>query len=114
MVESMEILAKAGANLNLQCGFNWLPAHYAADLGFTEPLRYLAENHAKIDAHCLSGDTPAHLAAQKDHGECIRILASFGADVATTENLGNMTPTLIALRGGNQQVIDVLLELGIL
>lgn len=112
----MDILVNAGANINLPCAFGWLPSHYAADLGFTEPLKYLAQKSAIIDAHCRSGDTPAHLAAQKDYGECIRILISFGANVTTSENMGNMTPVLIALREAekNHQVIGVLLELGIL
>src|SRR5689334_23283956 len=77
--EMLELLLKAGADVNARNGRGSTPLHWAvSDVGKT---RLLLEKGAAINSQTDSGRTPLYLAAsQSDHDSVLRLLLDKGAD----------------------------------
>ena len=79
-LEMIQLLHKAGANLNFVCGAGEWPLRDFADDGDLEALRWMLENGA--DANLTStGETALFNAIRSDQLEAAALLIEFGADV---------------------------------
>ncbi len=74
-----------------------------------EKVRQLLDEWAEIDCR-HSGDTPLHFAAQ-DAGSLIPTLLEWGLDINAQNHAGE-TPLARAVKGGNHDVVQLLLERG--
>ncbi|KAF7261513.1 hypothetical protein EG68_00998 [Paragonimus skrjabini miyazakii] len=88
MLADMEVLYKAGADLNSldPQGASYL--HIASACGYEEVAIFLLKHGAKIDLLDRDGWQAIHIAACWDHMEIIEVLVNFGADIMAETNSG--------------------------
>ncbi len=106
--EILELLLKAGADVNARNGRGSTPLHWAvSDEGKT---RLLLEKGAVINSQTDSGRTPLYLAAsQSDHDSVLRLLLDKDADPNLT-TLNGRTPLMAAAGAGELSMVKMLLE----
>ena len=107
------LLPQAKAMLAREADVNktgWTPLHYAASFGGTgavEQVQLLLEHHAYIDAESPNGTTPLMMAAQYGTTAAVKALLEAGADPTLKNQLG-LTARDFAVRGGRQEVVDLI------
>jgi ankyrin repeat protein len=84
----------------------------AAMAGNREAVRTLLQNGADVNTALADGMTALHYAAIKNDADLARMLLFAGANPKATTRLGGYTPLLMASRGGNAAVMEVLLSAG--
>ena len=106
--EMLEVLLKAGADVNARNGRGSTPLHWAvSDEGKT---RLLLEKGAAINSQTDSGRTPLYLAAsQSDHDNVLRLLLDKGAD-PNLATLNGRTPLMAAAGAGELPMVQMLLQ----
>ena len=97
-------LIERGADVNKP---GWTPLHYAATGGQTPVILLLLEQHAYIDAESPNGTTPLMMAAQYGTTAAVKALLEAGADPTLRNQLGQ-TARDFAVRGGRQEVVDLI------
>ena len=93
--ECIQILLKAGADVDAADN-NWhTPLSRAAECGDQKAIEILLQNGAYINAMDASGNTPLIKAVKKKHVNCLVYLINQGADVNIANKHG-MTPLVVA------------------
>ncbi|GFR64637.1 ankyrin repeat-containing protein [Elysia marginata] len=75
--EVVSLLAKSGADLNIDNANHQKPIHVAAELSSLEVVKALLDNGVDADSRGENGMTPMHYAAAKDNGDIMRFLVSW-------------------------------------
>ncbi len=97
-------LIERGADVNKP---GWAPLHYAATGGQIPLIQLLLDQHAYIDAESPNGTTPLMMAAQYGTTAAVKALLEAGADPTLKNQLG-LTARDFAVRGGRQEVVDLI------
>jgi hypothetical protein len=109
-VTLVKALIKAGANVNAQDKYKWLPLHYGVDNGNFDIVKLLLANGAKVNHQDENGTTAL---AQAIRGEAnkriVEILIANGANIHLTDISGD-TPLHDASYFGKTDIVEVLLE----
>ena len=79
--EVVEILCKAGANVNTATSISYTPLMYAAENGYTEIVQILIKYKANLEYSNDFGSTALLKAIEKDYVEIVDLLCRAGADV---------------------------------
>ena len=112
-LEIVELLMRAGANVNDQDAEGFSPLHAAAGEGKDEVLRTLIEKH-QADIHSLrllNGSLPIHTAASRGNSACIEVLLGAGVAIDAT-NDDDRTPLHWASDHGKWDNVQYLLDRG--
>ena len=108
--ECIQILLKAGADVNTADNNGHTPLSRAAECGDQKAIEILLQNGANINAIDSNGNTSLMKATQKRHINCLVYLINQGADV----NIGNkhgVTPLIVA-SGICPSVVVLLIDKG--
>jgi hypothetical protein len=106
-LEAAEVLVRAGADVNAKSTFaEYVPLHYAAQVGSTALVRFLLSNGATADLPChpeqcglFNGWTALHFAADAGHLEVVQLLLEHGATVDAPNSNGDTALAIAAERG---------------
>ncbi|XP_077279278.1 uncharacterized protein LOC143906850 [Temnothorax americanus] len=104
----LDILLKAGCQVDLPTGKNDTALHLAAEAGCADNLALLVEANANLQLKNHRGHTALHLAARSHSLECVEILLKGRADPNVEDDEGR-TPLHLAL--GKSLVTDDITEL---
>ncbi|XP_055921233.1 poly [ADP-ribose] polymerase tankyrase-2 isoform X2 [Eupeodes corollae] len=86
------------------------PIHYAAAYGHTDCLSILLQHKSPVDITTAKGITPLHLAVNNE--EIVRLLLNHRANPNRKTFTTGETALHIAIRQGNLQVVELLLQSG--
>lgn len=104
----MEVLIKAGANVNIEDSRNGLtPLHFAVQNSKVDIVNYLIENGANINAKTSNGQTPLHLSVaggfyksqNLDKTDVVKLLLEKGATINEQDNNGDTALHLCSQTG---------------
>lgn len=104
----LDVLLKAGCQVDLLTGKNDTALHLAAEAGCADNLALLVEANANLQLKNHRGHTALHLAARSHSLECVEILLKGRADPNVEDDEGR-TPLHLAL--GKSLVTDEITEL---
>ena len=107
--ECIDILIKAGADVNTVDVADCTALYYAATNGKIDCMKKLLECGADVNKGC--SQKPLISAAYAGHYECVNTLLKAGADVNQRDSLDN-TALIFASRHGRIKCIEILLEKG--
>ena len=105
-LNSVKILAKAGAPIDLEPG-SWSPLNYAAFSGYDEVAAYLIGQGAKVDIRASNSMTSLMLAARNGHLGVAKLLLANGANTSLTTTDGKTA--LDIAHEGNQNLVAELI-----
>jgi ankyrin repeat protein len=111
LLEAVQILHSAGADLAWTTKSGSTLLHYAASGGSLELVRYYIDNGLDVNARSSFRTTPLHQAANGGGADVVRVLISSGATVDAQDETGN-TPLHEAARRDNLEVVEALLAAG--
>ncbi|XP_072042795.1 transient receptor potential cation channel subfamily A member 1-like [Amphiura filiformis] len=86
--------------------------HYAAEVGNVEMVKLLIENGASIVVKDGEEKAPLHIACQSGHLECIETLLQACPIPLNDDDIGGMTPLLLASENGHHTVVNFLIKMG--
>lgn len=109
--EIVDMLAKAGADLNLTSLDGTTALLTACYQGSTKIVKILVDNKVDIQASNPQRYSSIHIAAWNGYYQIVNILLKAGIHHDTPTRDGN-TPLALAAHGGHQSVLDILLPLG--
>jgi len=107
----VDILLKAGANVNHASKLGMTALHYAAENGNKECVRLLLLAGASVNAFCQEGMSPLHIAAENGHVDAGFLLIQGGANLNLTTH-ERMKPIHYAAEYGHDTFVELLLALG--
>jgi ankyrin repeat protein len=107
----IDILFKAGADVNTFDSDGQTPLHHAVREDQTEAVEHLLKARAKIDARDNWGQTPMFIAAVNGFGETARRLIDGGASPEATDGSGR-TPLQWAVLWNDEKTVGALLDHG--
>ncbi|XP_061186619.1 ankyrin repeat and SOCS box protein 8-like [Saccostrea echinata] len=107
-VDSLLILIRNGANINLQDGYGRRAIHYAAEKN-SECVEILLNHGSNINAGDGNQDTALHWAVFKNNEPCVKLLLEKGA-IVDARDYNEDTPLSWAARKGNIEVMRLLLD----
>ncbi len=93
-MEAMDLLIKAGADVNQVDKYGYTPLHLTVKYAYNLNNRYkyaiekLTAAGADINKSANNGATPLYSAAQNNFTECVKLLIEKGADVNKATNVG--------------------------
>lgn len=108
--ESIRLLVKAGANINLE-SFDGPPVLIASYTGKIEALNCLIGLNADVNKRSTSGVTPMGIAAQRGHADVIRTLFYAKANI-NDGGVGGQTPIISAAGQNKISALNELILLG--
>ena len=94
-LECIQILLKAGADVNIADNSGHTPLSRSAECGDQKAMEILLQNGACINVVDAKGNTPLMKTVQKKHMNCLVYLINQGADV-NIANENCMTPLVVA------------------
>ena len=100
---ALDLVAR-GAAINKA---GWTPLHYAATGGHLRMSAFLLGAGAEVNAESPNGTTPLMMAAQYGTTAAVKALLEAGADPTLKNQLGQ-TARDFAVRGGRQEVVDLI------
>ncbi|WP_218814435.1 ankyrin repeat domain-containing protein [Rickettsiella endosymbiont of Dermanyssus gallinae] len=110
--QTVELLLKKGADVNMATSDGRTPLFIAAGSGHTETVKLLLEKEVNIKAKTSDGLTALHVAVEGGYTAIVKLLLAAGADANATANDG-LTALHCAVDGGGYPAIfKLLLEAG--
>jgi len=128
ITKTAQVLLKHGASVHVRNKNGQMPLHLASQCGLSGIVEFLLKFGADVDARDKSNSTPLHFAVSvsspfqrrfyKSHHKfpllsrlikTIKLLLEHGANLRLQNNKGE-TPLQVALRRGEQEIIDVLVS----
>ncbi|KAM4043143.1 ankyrin repeat domain-containing protein 6 isoform 2-T3 [Anomaloglossus baeobatrachus] len=110
-VNVVQILLKAGCDLNLQDDGQQTALHRAAVVGNSDILAMLIQEGCALDRQDKDGNTALHEAAWHGFSHSVKLLVKAGANVLAKSKAGN-TPLHLACQNGHSQSCRFLLLAG--
>jgi len=107
--EGIELLLKAGANVDAKDSRGRTPLDWAAYLGDLPVATLLIKMGAKATCFDAEGYTPFHKAVLNGHVPLIQLLFDEGADV-NAKSLNNTTPLQLAFRSNRFSIAAILIR----
>ncbi|KAM5163716.1 ankyrin repeat domain-containing protein 6 [Mantella aurantiaca] len=107
----VQILLKAGCELNIQDDGHQTALHRAAVVGNSDILAILIQEGCALDRQDKDGNTALHEAAWHGFSQSVKLLVKAGANVLAKNKAGN-TPLHLACQNGHSQSCRVLLLAG--
>lgn len=104
----IELLAKAGGDLNARNKRRQTALHIAINKGHFNVVKTLLELNCHPSLQDSEGDTPLHDAISKEQDEMLSLLLDYGADITLTNNNGFNALHHAALKG-NPSAMKILL-----
>lgn len=105
----LELLAKAGGDLNARNKRRQTALHIAINKGHFNVVKTLLELNCHPSLQDSEGDTPLHDAISKEQDEMLSMLLDYGADITLTNNNGFNALHHCALKG-NPSAMKILLS----
>jgi ankyrin repeat protein len=111
--ETVRILIRHSANVNLAEGAGWTPLHVGLSSGLenSEIIRYLLQNNADVNANS-GGISPLHLLCGKGTVKNCKLLLSKGSNFELEDSNG-WRPIHSACFNGRIDIIMMLLDFGV-
>ncbi len=109
--EIIELLIKAGANLNTATNTGITALFMAAQNGHKEIVELLIKAGADLNTPQKDGVTALYMASQDGHKEIVELLVKAGADLNLTNNQG-ITVLNIAVSNGHKEIVELLVKAG--
>ncbi|CAH2252567.1 ankyrin repeat domain-containing 6 isoform X2 [Pelobates cultripes] len=107
----VQILLKAGCDLDIQDDGQQTALHRAAVVGNSEVLAALIQEGCALDRQDKDGNTALHEAAWHGFSQSVKLLVKAGANVLARNKAGN-TPLHLACQNGHSQSCRILLLAG--
>jgi ankyrin repeat protein len=98
-VDTVKMLLRRGANIQVKNYDGWTALHQASFEGHTDIAKLLVEHGAHIPSKNEKGWTPLHLACREGKTDTAKMLIENGADTGVTSDNG-LTPLHLACRQG--------------
>ncbi|XP_009875949.1 PREDICTED: ankyrin repeat domain-containing protein 6 isoform X5 [Apaloderma vittatum] len=105
----VQVLLKAGCDLDIQDDSDQTALHRAAVVGNTDVIATLIQEGCALDRQDKAGNTPLHLACQNSHSQSTRVLLLGGSRADLKNNAGD-TCLHVAARYNHLPIIRVLLS----
>ncbi|XP_054252427.1 ankyrin repeat domain-containing protein 6 isoform X4 [Indicator indicator] len=105
----VQVLLKAGCDLDIQDDGDQTALHRAAVVGNTDVIATLIQEGCALDRQDKAGNTPLHLACQNSHSQSTRVLLLGGSRADLKNNAGD-TCLHVAARYNHLPIIRVLLS----
>ncbi|XP_053877581.1 ankyrin repeat domain-containing protein 6 isoform X4 [Malaclemys terrapin pileata] len=105
----VQILLKAGCDLDIQDDGDQTALHRATVVGNTDVIATLIQEGCALDRQDKAGNTPLHLACQNSHSQSTRVLLLGGSRADLKNNAGD-TCLHVAARYNHLPIIRVLLS----
>ena len=112
LTDIMDLLIKAGADVEARTSYGQTPAQFAAANYHPQILKLLQVAGAAFNAKSNSEWTLAHFAARDGNRECLEVLVEGGADL-TAKNEDGKTPAHLAVQRGHKQILEYLVQHGV-
>ena len=109
IVEIVQKLVRANADLSVYGNYGWSALHFAAWRGYSEIVKILLDAKADVNVKNKDGWTALHRAARNGHTEVVKLLLDAKADV-NAQNKDGWTALHIAARNGHTEVVKLLLD----
>lgn len=106
-LETVELLLRAGIQVDYKTKVDRTPLHLAAYYGHAEIVRKLLEKNCKVDPHDFLHMTPLHWAVEKRFPDIVKMLLSRGADPTAISKFLK-TPRTIAMSKGYGEILQLL------
>ncbi|KAM4694612.1 ankyrin repeat domain-containing protein 6-like [Discoglossus pictus] len=107
----IQILLKAGCDLDIQDDGNQTALHRAAVVGHSDIIAALIQEGCALDRQDKDGNTALHEAAWHGFSQSVKLLVKAGANVLARNKAGN-TPLHLACQNGHSQSCRILLLAG--
>jgi ankyrin repeat protein len=88
----VDLLIRAGADVNVKGCLGRTPVHEAAACGTLRCLRLLRSADADANVMDPFKIAPLHLAAETEHAKCVQLLIQAGASIEATDAVNGTTP----------------------
>ncbi len=109
--ECVEVLLKAGADVNRPFGCGWTALLEASKKGCIGCVDLLLKSGARVNQADELGSTALIEAARKGSTECVDLLLKSGANVNWSDQQGS-NALIQASKGGHKECVEVLLKAG--
>ena len=107
----IEILIKAGANVNSRNYYDAMPIHVAVSFGYLDCVKLMTRYGADINARGPRSWRPIHFAVFKNFIEVVQYLLQNGAEVNPKDDDGAM-PIHLAAKSGYIGIMELLIDNG--
>ncbi|MHB1949194.1 MAG: ankyrin repeat domain-containing protein [Gammaproteobacteria bacterium] len=108
----LDVLGKAGADLNQHNKAGFTAAYMAAENGFPEIIKVLHQHKADLDKPNFEGHTPAIKAASSNQANILKTLYDCKADLNKADAKG-LTPLHFAMQESHLASIKILIDCGV-
>ena len=108
-IKIVELLIKAGADINLAENFGETSLHFAAANGHAEVVKQLIAANANVNKANPNGITPLYNAAANGHAEVVKELIAANANV-NKASYNDTTPLHIATANSRTEVVKQLIK----
>ena len=108
----VELLIKAGAEVNVQCKFGNTPLHYASMDGHTECIELLIKAGADVNIQDSDGWTVLHFASYGGYKDIVDLLIKAGANVNLLSHQEFNTALHFASSFGHKDCVELLIKAG--
>ncbi len=108
--DGVQLLIKAGADLNQGNDNGATPLYMASQNGRAEAVEILIQAGADLNQGTDDGATPLYIASQEGHNKVVAILVKAGADL--NQGYDGATPLYIASHKGLVEVVETLVKAG--